>query len=244
MVHATPTRPAIKALVFDAYGTLFDVHSVIATCNALFPGRGDALSQLWRTKQLEYTWLRSLMGQYTDFWQVTQQALTFACNALQVPYTPATQAQLMDAYLHLTAYPDVHQALQTLADYPLFILSNGSPRMLNAAVESAGLTGRFTRILSADAVGIYKPSPRVYQLVLQHSAMAPGEVGFVSANAWDISGAQAFGFWTCWVNRAHHPWDDLGFPPRATVARLSALEQVLARAITLPHGIHPPAEPC
>src|SRR5207253_8179238 len=125
----------IKALVFDAYGTLFDVHSVISTCNQNFPDQGAALSQRWRAKQLEYTWLRSLMGRYEDFWQVTESALVFACKSLNLSCSPATRTQLMEAYLHLDPYTEVREALKALSNYPLAILSNGSPRMLHARSE-------------------------------------------------------------------------------------------------------------
>ncbi len=216
-------KRAIKALVFDAYGTLFDVHSVISACNQLFPSQGSALSQTWRAKQLEYSWLRSLMGRYQDFWQVTESALLFACKSLHLPCPPTTRAQLMEAYLHLDPFPEVPQALRSLSDYPLAILSNGSPRMLRAAVESAGLKGVFSHVISVDAAKIYKPSPRVYQLACKKRRVAKGAIGFVSANCWDIIGAKNFGFWTCWVNRSKAPQDELGFAPDATVSSLTEL---------------------
>ena len=136
-------KKRIKALVFDAYGTLFDVHSVISACDQSFPGHGAALSQAWRAKQLEYTWLRSLMGRYKDFWQVTESALVFGCKSLGLSCLPDTRAKLMETYLRLNPFPEVQQALRALSGYLLAILSNGSPRMLKAAVESAGLKGTF-----------------------------------------------------------------------------------------------------
>src|SRR2546425_8838100 len=148
----------IKALAFDAYGTLFDVHSVISACNQNFPDQGAALSQRWRAKQLEYTWLRSLMGRYEDFWQVTESALVFACKSLSLSCPPGTRAQLMEAYLRLDPYTEVREALKTLSNYPLAILSNGSPRMLHAVVKSAGLEGVFSHVISVDEVKIYKRS--------------------------------------------------------------------------------------
>jgi 2-haloacid dehalogenase len=216
-------KRAIKALVFDAYGTLFDVHSVISTCNQLFPGQGPALSQMWRAKQLEYTWLRSLMGRYKDFWKVTESALVFACKSLNLPCPPATRAQLMEAYLHLDPFPEVPRALGSLSNYPLAILSNGSPRMLRAAVESSGLKGEFSQVISVDAARIYKPSPRVYQLACKKLRMAKGAIGFVSSNCWDIIGAKNFGFWTCWVNRSKAPQDELGFTPDVVANSLTDL---------------------
>jgi 2-haloacid dehalogenase len=213
----------IKALVFDAYGTLFDVHSVIATCNQHFPEQGPALSKAWRAKQLEYTWLRSLMGRYEDFWQVTEAALVFACKTLNLPCPPATRAELMEAYLHLDPYPEVLPSLKALSNYPLAILSNGSPRMLQAAVESAGLRGIFSHVLSVDAVKIYKPSPRVYELASQKMGVAASAIGFVSSNSWDVIGAKAAGLWTCWVNRSGAPEDELGFLPDARANTLADL---------------------
>jgi len=217
----------IKALVFDAYGTLFDVHSVIATCNQHFPEQGPALSKAWRAKQLEYTWLRSLMGRYEDFWQVTEAALVFACKTLNLPCPPATRAELMEAYLHLDPYPEVLPSLKALANYPLAILSNGSPRMLQAAVESAGLRGIFSHILSVDTVKIYKPSPRVYELASQKMGVATSAIGFVSSNSWDVIGAKAAGLWTCWVNRSGAPEDELGFLPDARANTLADLASLI-----------------
>jgi 2-haloacid dehalogenase len=220
-------KKKIKALVFDAYGTLFDVHSVISACDQSFPGHGAALSQAWRAKQLEYTWLRSLMGRYKDFWQVTESALVFACKSLGLPCTPETRAKLMETYLHLNPFPEVQQSLRALSGYSLAILSNGSPRMLKAAVESAGLKGVFSRILSVDDAKIYKPSPRVYRLAPQKLRVATSAIGFISANFWDIAGAKAFGFHTYWVNRSKAPVEELGLVPDATLNSLADLVGVL-----------------
>ena len=220
-------KRAIKALVFDAYGTLFDVHSVISLCDQLFPGQGPALSQTWRSKQLEYTWLRSLMGRYKDFWQVTESALVFACNSLKLPCPPETRARLMEAYLHLDPFPEVRQALEALSGYPLAILSNGSPRMLRAAVESSGLKGMFSQVISVDAAKIYKPSARVYQLACKKLHVSKGAIGFVSSNCWDILGAKNFGFWSCWVNRSKAPQDELGFTPDGVASTLTDLVEIM-----------------
>lgn len=217
----------IKALVFDAYGTLFDVHSVISACNQNFPDQGAALSQRWRAKQLEYTWLRSLMGRYEDFWQVTESALVFACKSLSLSCSPATRTQLMEAYLRLDPYTEVREALTALSNYPLAILSNGSPRMLHAVVKSAGLEGVFSHVISVDELKIYKPSPRVYQLACQKMGVPETSIGFVSSNSWDVIGAKAFGFWTCWVNRSAAPGDELGVTPDVTVKTLAGLVDVL-----------------
>ena len=218
----------IQTLAFDAYGTLFDVHSVISTCNDLFPDKGPALSQLWRAKQLEYTWLRSLMGRYEDFWQVTESALAFACRSLQLACPPATRQRLMDGYLHLDPFSEVRQALQSLARYKRVILSNGSPRMLAAVVENAGLKDVFADVISVDEVKIFKPSPRVYELASRHLKLPQGAIGFISSNFWDIAGARSFGLWTCWMNRAKAPEEELGFRPDAVIASLDDLPRKLA----------------
>lgn len=217
----------IKALVFDAYGTLFDVHSVISLCDQLFPSQGAALSQLWRAKQLEYTWLYSLMGRYQDFWEVTEKALVYACKALDLPCQSSSRGRLMEAYLHLELFPDVRPALDALSHYVLAILSNGSPRMLKAVVESAGLVGAFAAVISVDEVRVYKPSPKVYRLAPQKLGLDKAAVGFVSANCFDVIGAGAFGFWTCWLNRTGAAADELGVGPDATVGRLTELVNVV-----------------
>lgn len=221
---------AIQALAFDAYGTLFDVHSVISTCNQVFPEKGPALSQLWRAKQLEYTWLRSLMGRYEDFWQVTESALLFACRSLNLDCPPAARQKLMDAYLQLDLYPEVAQALQSLSKYKLAILSNGSPRMLAAVVESAGLEAVFSDVISVDEVKIFKPSPRVYELASRHLKVPQDAIGFISSNFWDIGGAKSFGLWTCWINRAKAPEEELGFRPDTMIGNLAELEEVFRKA--------------
>ena len=222
-----PSRPPIQALAFDAYGTLFDVHSVSRVLTEHYPDQAEALSQLWRTKQLEYTWLFSLMGHYRDFWQITRDALVFACRSLKLPLEPAILDHLLEAYLHLDPYPEVDAALEDLAARPRVILSNGSPRMLEAVVANAGLSGAFSRIISVDPVQIFKPSPRVYRLAVDALGLEPGAVGFVSSNAWDACGAKAFGFWTCWLNRRGAPWEELGLSFDVTVSRLTELADIL-----------------
>jgi 2-haloacid dehalogenase len=219
-------KPCIQAVAFDAYGTLFDVHSVIACCNREFPGQGAELSKLWRIKQLEYTWLRSLTGRYEDFWRVTESALAFACRSLGLACPPETYKRLMESYLHLDIFPEVRPTLAKLSLYKLVILSNGSPKMLAAAVENAGLRGVFTDVISADEVKIYKSSPRVYGLVSQHLGVPESAIAFVSSNFWDIAGAKSFGFWTCWVNRCNLPEDELGVRPDIAVETLDRLNGV------------------
>jgi 2-haloacid dehalogenase len=211
-----------KAYLFDAYGTLFDVHSVIEAGRAV-TGDPQALSNLWRQKQLEYTWLRSLMGRYEDFWSVTESALRFALRRLAIDASEAQVGALMEAYLSLACFPEVKAALTRLAGAPLGILSNGSPRMLEAAVRSSGLGGALQHVLSVDSVKIYKPSPRVYELGTRAFAMPAGEMLFVSSNAWDVAGAKAFGYRTCWCNRGKAPMEALGVTPDYEVERLDEI---------------------
>ena len=219
-----PGNVNLGALAFDAYGTLFDVHSVVAACEAAFPTRGEALSRLWRDKQLEYSWLLSLMGRYEDFWAVTGKALRYACQHLGLPCDAATHTRLLESYYRLKAYPEVPAALARLAvKRRLVILSNGTPRMLAAVTRAAGLTEVFDEIISVEAVGVYKPSPRVYALLPQRLGMPTEAIGFVSSNAFDIAGAKAFGLRTFWVNRQDATPDGLGYPPDAVVQTLAEL---------------------
>jgi 2-haloacid dehalogenase len=213
----------IKALVFDAYGTLFDVQSVISAVNQQFPGQGPAFSAGWRTRQLEYTWLRSLMGKYEDFWHVTEAALVATCKALKLPLDAAAKDQLMDKYLHLDPFPEVKDALKALSHLPLAILSNGNPMMVNAVVESAGLQSVFSHVISVDEVRIYKPAPAVYELAVKKIRVEKGNIGFVSSNYWDDAGAKTFGFRTYWINRAGAPPDELGVRPDANLRLLTDL---------------------
>ena len=214
----------IGALAFDAYGTLFDMHSVVAACEAAFPSRGAALSRLWRDKQLEYSWLLSLMDRYEDFWVLTEKALRYACEHLGLSCDPATHTRLLESYYHLAAYPEVPAALARLAiDHRLVILSNGTPRMLAAVTQAAGLTAVFDELISVEAVGVYKPSPRVYALLPQRLGIPTEAIGFVSSNAFDITGAKAFGLGTCWVNRQDATPDGLGYPPDVVVRTLAEL---------------------
>jgi 2-haloacid dehalogenase len=211
-----------KAFIFDAYGTLFDVHSVVEAGRALTRDP-QALSLLWRQKQLEYTWLRTLMGRYEDFWAVTEAALRFALGRLGIVAGDEAVARLMAAYLSLATFPDVAGALAGLAGTPLGILSNGSPRMLDAAVRSSGLTGAFRHVLSVDAVRAYKPSPTVYELGPWAFGVPAGDILFVSSNAWDVAGAKAFGYRTCWCNRLAAPMDRLGVSPDFEVRTLDEI---------------------
>lgn len=219
----------IQGILFDAYGTLFDVHSVVEAGRALTDDP-QTLSLTWRQKQLEYTWLRALMGRYEDFWQVTQAALRYALGRLGLRASEAEFARLMEAYLSLRAFPEAKAALERLRGTPLAILSNGSPRMLAAAAASSGLAGVFAHVLSVDAVKTYKPSPKVYELGVQAMGAPAGQLLFVSANAWDVAGAKAFGYQVCWCNRANAPMEELGVAPDVTVGGLDEIPALVRRA--------------
>jgi len=217
----------VQAVVFDAYGTLFDVHSVAKRCEQLFPGRGEALSRLWRSKQLEYTWLRSLMGRYEEFESVTRAALTHSCAALGLNLDGTGSRLLLEEYRRLATYPDVYGVLESLRGVKLAVLSNGSPQMLQAVVRSAGLEALFDAVLSVDPLRIFKPHARVYQLAVDTLAVQAHGIAFVSSNYWDACGAASFGFRVFWVNRAGAQPDELGYRPHRTLERLDQLPAAL-----------------
>jgi 2-haloacid dehalogenase len=212
---------AAEALVFDAYGTLFDVHSVVARCESCWPGKGTQLSQLWRAKQLEYTWQRSLMQRYVPFSTVTREALAYACEALGLALTDRHLQDLMGEYLRLSPYPEVREALKKLKTKQA-ILSNGSPDMLDPLVKNSGL--RFDAVISVDELKTYKPAPRVYELAVQKLRAPKDRIGFVSSNCWDALGAKSYGFEVYWINRSKAPLDRLGFKPDAV---LTSLDEIL-----------------
>lgn len=214
---------AHEALVFDAYGTLFDVHAVIQRCEAFWPGHGTRLSQAWRTKQLEYTWQRSLMNRYVPFSVVTRDALAYACEALGVPLDDAKAKALMDEYLRLAPYPDVPATLERLAGRKLAILTNGSPDMIEPLVSANGMASAFDALLSVDRLEIYKPAAAVYELAAVSLGVAPANIGFVSSNCWDALGAKSYGFRVYWINRNGAPVDRLGFAPDGILKSLSEL---------------------
>ena len=218
-----------KAIVFDLYGTLYDVHSVVQQCEAFYPGQGMQLSVLWRQKQLEYTWLRSLMGQYLSFEQATHDALVYSCRHLKLDLDAATCDTLCKAYLNLSVYPEVPAALQRLNDMrlPLAILSNGSDFSIQSVVTGSGLQNHFSHLLSVERVGVFKPDPRVYTLACQALELPADEILFVSSNAWDASGARHFGFNVCWINRHDNTFDELGVTPHVVVAGLDELPTLI-----------------
>lgn len=212
------------AFLFDAYGTLFDVHSVVQRAAAGLAGDLPALSQLWRQKQLEFTWLRALMDRYQDFWQITEAALRSALAQLRLQASESQIQQLLAAYLAPAVFPDAKMALDALHDFPRAILSNGSPAMLEAAVRNNGLESCFSSVISVDQVKTYKPSPRVYQLGTEALHLPAEKILFVSSNSWDAAGAKAFGYNVCWCNRSGGPMDHLGFAPDIVV---SSLDQIV-----------------
>ena len=212
----------IRGYVFDAYGTLFDVHSVVEAGREI-TGDPATLSATWRQKQLEYTWLRALMGRYEDFWAVTESALRWAIRRLGLTASEGEVRRLMEAYLSLACFPEVAGALERLAGRPRAILSTGAPKMLEAAVRSSGLARHLERVISVDAVKTYKPSPQVYALGPETLEMPAGELLFVSSNAWDVAGAKAFGYQVAWCNRAGAPEEELGLRADVVVRDLSQL---------------------
>jgi 2-haloacid dehalogenase len=234
MSASSGIRLSVDAVVFDAYGTLFDVYSVESTADRLFPGQGAALSKSWRAKQLEYTWLQSLMHSPTqrreDFAAVTAHALEYAAAALGLTLTAQARHRLLDSYLDLAPFSDAESTLSRLAPFPRLILSNGTREMLEPLAAATGIARHLDAILSVEAAGIYKPSPRVYQLAVDHLQLQPRRIGFISSNSWDAIGARAFGFTSIWVNRGRAPVDRHGPPPDAVVESLSELPALLGKA--------------
>ena len=212
----------VRGYVFDAYGTLFDVHSVVEAGREITPDP-VALSTMWRQKQLEYTWLRALMGRYADFWVVTEAALRYTIRGLGLTATEAQVRRLMEAYLSLACFPEVKAALGRLAGRPRAVLSNGAPSMLAAAVTSAGLTPLLEHVISVDRVKTYKPSPLVYALGPDMLGAPAGELLFVSSNGWDVAGAKAFGYQVAWCNRTGAPEEELGVRPDLVIDALDKI---------------------
>jgi len=202
----------MKGFVFDAYGTLFDINSVIEACKTLTQDP-EGFSKLWRVKQLEYTFLRSLMEKYKDFRKVTEEALIFAIDSFGISASQIERKKLMETYLHLKPFTEVEDVLKHLKNYELAVLSNGSPSMLNTLLENRGLKHYFKHILSADEVRTYKPSPKVYALVPKYLGIPKEEIFFVSSNSFDVVGAKAFGFKVGWINRSSTQLDELCMKP-------------------------------
>jgi 2-haloacid dehalogenase len=211
------THKPIRAIAFDAYGTLFDVYSIGALAEELLPGSGAVLAELWRDRQIEYTRIRTLCGRYADFWSVTGDALDFACEKLRLSLTGAARDRLMGQYARLPAFPETRAALTALRQQaiPLAILSNGTPDMLASAVAAAGVEGLFDHVLSVDRVRRFKTAPEAYQMGPDTFNCPAGEILFVSCNGWDVCGATWFGYTTFWVNRTGGPLERLRVRPTA-----------------------------
>jgi 2-haloacid dehalogenase len=242
----------IKAVVFDAYGTLYDIQSVAAVTEEAFPGYGEIITQVWRIKQLEYTWLRSLMRRYQDFSAVTRESLAYTLRLLGLQYDAGLFERIMDKYLHLDLYPDAEASLAAMRGRKLAILSNGSPAMLEQLVKNTGLDRVLDATISVDANKIFKPSPDAYSLIETSLGVSPAEVLFVSSNPWDACGAKAFGLNVAWIERVtpevmalacvesdlvapltmfwalRTQMDELGFEPDHRIRALSELPELVA----------------
>ncbi len=243
----------IKAVVFDAYGTLYDVQSVAAITEEAFPGYGEIMTQIWRIKQLEYTWLRSLMRRYEDFSVITRDSLAYTIRVLGLKHDAATFERIMDKYLHLDLYPDALATLAALKGRKLAILSNGSSGMLNALVRNSGIERALDATISIDSQKIFKPAPDAYALIESTLRVRPAEVLFVSSNPWDACGAKSFGLNVAWIERVtpeamalacvksdlvppltmfkaiRTQMDELGIQPDYRIHALSELPDIVAR---------------
>ena len=222
--EAAGFRRAIRAVAFDAFPIL-DPRPVFTLVDELYPERGVDLSIVWRTRQFEYTWLRTMSRRYSDFWQVTDDALVFAAKALKVELTPEKRARLMEAYLKLRCWPEVPAALRSLrnAGIPLAFLSNMTAQMLEAGIRNSQLEGVFDHVLSTDRVKAYKPDPRAYQMGLDAFGLKPAQILFAAFAGWDAAGAKSFGYPTFWVNRQNQPAEELGVTPDAIGGNLNDL---------------------
>ena len=213
----------IRALLFDVYGTLLDVHGLTDALERIAPGRGAGLSALWRQKQIDYTRLRTMSGRYAPFDEVTADGLDAAAETLEISLSPAQRDELLAAYRTLPPHPDAASALATLRGFRLGVLSNGTPAMLAAALDAAGLAQQLPLVLSVDTVRAYKTQPAAYQLGPDALILPAGEIGFVSSNAWDAIGATWFGYRVFWVNRGRQPMERLGVAPEAEGVSLADL---------------------
>ncbi|WP_088105763.1 haloacid dehalogenase type II [Halalkalibacter urbisdiaboli] len=214
---------SIKAYVFDVYGTLFDVYSVKKVCEDLYPGKGEEISVLWRQKQLEYSFLRQLMGHYTTFYQVTKDSLRFSLEKLHLPFSPKQEQQLIEEYRRLSLHPEVKNVVEQLSDKQRAVFSNGSRDMLEPLIHQSAISGTFDAIISVDDIKQYKPTPASYFHAMKALKLERDEVLFISSNGWDISGARAFGFKTAWINRSSQPNEHLDLQPHATYNDLTGI---------------------
>jgi len=217
----------IKAIIFDAYGTLFDVNSAAEKCKDKIGDKWESFANYWRTTQLEYTWLRSLMNRHKDFWQVTEDSLDKSMKAFKID--PSMRNELLNLYKILSTFPEVKEVLQNLKkkDYKLAILSNGTPTLLNELVTSNNLDNIFDDIFSIEEVGIYKPDSKVYNLPIKKYQIKKDEVAFLSANTWDVSGGGNYGYSSIWVNRNNNIFDNLDYKPKNEVKNLKQLLDIV-----------------
>ncbi len=232
MPRSSSSAQPIRAVLFDAYGTLFDVYSVALLAEQLFPGQGQALSVLWRDKQIEYSRLVSASKRgpqresvYQPFWELTRAGLRYACQRLGLELNPEREERLMNQYRHLTAFAENREVLQALKSRGMVtgVLSNGDPAMLEAAVKSAGLADLLDHVISVDAIGQYKTSPEAYALGEQATGLPAAKIGFVSSNGWDALAAAWYGYQTLWVNRYGLPFEEIGPRPLHTGTNLRAV---------------------
>ena len=217
----------IKAIIFDAYGTLFDVNSAARKCKGKIGDKWEAFANYWRTTQLEYTWLRSLMNRHKDFWQVTEDSLDKSMKAFKID--PSMRNELLDLYKILSTFPEVTEVLKNLKEknYKLAILSNGTPALLNELIKSNNLDNIFDDIFSIEEVGIYKPGSKVYDLPIKKYQIQKKEVAFLSANTWDVSGGGNYGYSSIWVNRNNNIFDNLDYKPKNEVKDLKQLLDIV-----------------
>jgi len=213
----------IKAIIFDAYGTLFDVNSAAEKCKDKIGDKWEPFANFWRTTQLEYTWLRSLMGRHKDFWQITEDSLDKSMKVFNID--PSMKNELLNLYKILSPYKEVPETLKTLKEkkFKLAILSNGTPSLLNELVKSNNLNNLFDDLFSIEQVGIYKPSSKVYDIPIKKYQIEKNEIAFLSANTWDVSGGGNYGYQSIWVNRNNNIFDNLDYKPNHEIKDLSEL---------------------
>ncbi len=217
----------IKAIIFDAYGTLFDVNSAAEKCKGKIGNKWENFSNYWRTTQLEYTWIRSLMGRHKDFWEITQDSLDKSMKAFNI--NPTMKNELLNLYKVLSPYPEVNKTLKLLKkkNYKLAILSNGTPSLLNRLVTKNNLEDIFDDIFSIEKVGIFKPSSKVYDIPIKKYKIKKNEVAFLSSNTWDVSGGGNYGYNSIWINRNNNIFDNLDYKPKNEIIKLNDLLDIL-----------------
>ena len=217
----------IKAIVFDAYGTLFDVNSAAEKCKGKIGDKWESFANFWRTTQLEYTWLRSLMNRHKDFWQVTEDSLDKSIKAFKIDNS--MKSELLNLYKVLSPYPEVKEVLKKLKEkkYRLAILSNGTPALLNELVKSNNLENIFDDLFSVEEVGIYKPESNVYDMPIKKYQIKAEEIAFLSSNTWDVSGGGNYGYNAIWVNRNNNIFDNLDFKPKNEINNLTQLLDIV-----------------